>query len=241
MRDVSKLAEVLLIAAMAAQTAHAWAATSDDKPSMLRIDSADQTVRINSVEYRPGEVVLLMPGEHYVSIAGSYFSRLSFGLVVAQSGITMTKPTIEDRCAGPSNPGDPRYEVVSWSANLMPDTNYANLTALLVQGPQYGARTRQLKPCPAACCGWDEQRAWKLSVASTPKGAMILVDGKYIASTDQTLSVPYGVARSGAEQDPVVRVARPDFVGCTWRLSEIKRQGLSSVACAMQEPQRRVP
>ncbi len=202
---------------------------------LLRIEGPIETYVIDGDVGFVGEYHVLRPGRHTLTVAGAHRSRLTVTMNVGSFGVRMGATSLSDVCIDGTPTGDEATEVRSWPVQLMPDHQAKGASVLVVRDASVDRRTRALRSC--APTRWDTLATWKLNVTSTPAGASVAAGEKYLASTDARLSIPYGTSASGGPEEEIhLRVYKPGFIGCTFLLSDLRKEKSNDVNCDLTSP-----
>ncbi|HKP16662.1 MAG TPA: hypothetical protein VJT85_11365 [Gemmatimonadaceae bacterium] len=203
---------------------------------LLRVDGPMESYEIDGDAGFVGEYHALRPGKHTVKITGVERHRLTVTMNVGRFGVRLADRSVVDACAGGADSGQVTTEVRSWSADVAPDSRAEGGSVLRIREPTLDVRTRAASACEPPCCEWTSRAKWRLNVTSTPAGASVAAGGTYLGSTDARVDVPYGVTERGEEEDIHVRIYKPGFIGCTFLLSELKKDRSNDIVCHLISP-----
>lgn len=208
-------------------------------PTVLRIEAVGAHTAVLDSEPIPliGEYYEVAEGRHLLELTGPHSSTLAVEFVVTGSSVRIASRRLGRACVGIDEVQD--FRVSSWPVRVTRTPAAPDVPVLLVDGPRIEPAADRLPVCPVACCGWDDYENWNLTISSNPKGAGIYVQGSYVASTDTAISVVYGVMRSGAAQNKVIRAVKTKFIGCQWSLQELRATGTHHVTCTLKSPPQR--
>ncbi len=184
-----------------------------------------------------GEYHELSAGRHRLSVSGAYLTDLTIDFAVSATRLRILQHLLSERQTCDAIDLDLTFQLDSWAAEVVPDPQVANASMLVIQGPHVSLRAKPREVgCASACCGWDRQQNWPLKVSSIPVAANIYTDARYLGSTDLTLSLPYGENQDGGAQEVIIRAIHTGYIGCSYRLSALRKTGTRVVACALRRP-----
>ncbi|MDB4889241.1 MAG: hypothetical protein JWL61_1096 [Gemmatimonadetes bacterium] len=204
---------------------------------LLRVAGFDYTYLLDEGIGEPGEYHRLDLGKHDFRISGAHHTSLELTLDVTGEGIAIALSRIKEgeMCfSGDSSVAKVRVD--RWPVKMVRDPSAPGAWLLRVQEQHLAKRNRPYQEeCVLNCCGWDKQSNWPLRVTATPVSAKIYAGG-YLNNTDAILSLPYGEMRNGYAEEIIVRVIKRSYIGCSYRLSSLRRDGVQQVNCVLQKP-----
>jgi hypothetical protein len=217
-------------------------------PRVIKVESAVPVdLVIDERAYDVGEYIELGLGQHFLSVKGPYSTRLTVPFEIQEHGVVLVlgeSRLYQHTCSGYAD--DPINDIVvaRWEITAVTDPMLEGASLLILQGPEMRARTERLDRCHEAlgCCGWDEVRHWNVTLNASPVRGRITVGDEFIAMTQETVSVPYGVSRRGGQeqfQRVELRVSQRNYIGCRWSLQELRNAGTTSLLCQLRRPQPR--
>lgn len=201
---------------------------------LVRVEGPMESYGIDRNVGFAGEYHVLRPGKHTLEFAGVHRSRLVVTLDIGGSGVRVTNTSVSDVCADSTQTGDTEVEVRRWPVDIASDPKVKEASVVRLREPVVDRRTRALTSCAAS--PWDRQATWPLEVTSTPRAA-ISAGAKLLDSTEAKVAVPYGISdHDGKEEEVYVRIHRTAYIGCTFRLSDLRKDKSNDVSCDLTSP-----